>query len=56
MTRKAEEILKRGSNLPELLRNKFNELLLFYVDHEYTEDEILIELEKFLNNFEKEDI
>lgn len=54
--KREQEILERGAKLPEVLRHKFGDLLLYYVEHGYDHDEVLNKLEEFLNNFEKEDI
>ena len=48
-----QEILERGSKLPEVYRNKFDCLLLDLVDKEYSHDEVLDKLEEFLNNLNK---
>lgn len=50
---KEQEILERGSKLPEEYKNKFDYLLMSMVEHEYSYDEILDKLEGFLNNLNK---
>ena len=52
MTRE-EEILERGSKLSEGLKRAFNDLLTFYVEHEYEHDDMIDRLEKFLNSVER---
>ena len=50
---KEQEILERGSKLPEEYRDKFDYLLLSMVEHDYSYDEILNRLEGFLNELNK---